>query len=144
MIGWGLNWLAHAAWLCGALYLWNSGGFEKVNFDSLSLSISVFQTVLAVFALIGFGYFKVVAERAAKATAAETAKSVATEAAADEARKVARETAERIVKAEMPAMVRREYLDQAETGAILGEGPMKADAQKALNSLDGDKADDPV
>lgn len=120
MVKWCVSIGLHAVWLAIFLYLWNTSGTVKVEMDTLSMSITVLQTVLAIFALVGFGYIAIIAERKAH----DTAKQVA----------------ENVVKSELPAMVRREIDELFSVGNVLDEvKTSKGKPQDVINSLDGDK-----
>ena len=84
------------------------------------MSITVLQTVLAIFALVGFGYIAIIAERKAH----DTAKQVA----------------ENMVKSELLALLRRELDEQRSVEKTLDEvQTSKGKPQDIIDSLDGDK-----
>lgn len=116
MVKWCIAIGLHAVWLFLFLYLWNTGGIGNLNYDSLSVSLSILQTSLVIFGFISFGYIAVMADRAAKETA--------------------RKAAEDMVKSELPALVKREMQELRDLTKVLGTQPDMP--QQAADSLDGD------
>lgn len=137
MFKWCVSIGLHALWFFAILYLWNTRGIENVKYDSLSASVSILQTILAILALVGFGYISVIAERRSE----QVATRVAHEAAEKAAKDVARIVSESMVKSELPALVRREIDELRSVGRLLDEvQTSEGKPQDVINSLDGDRA----
>lgn len=117
----------HAVWALVFLYLLNSNQVAPPDWDAMTFSLSMLQTSLVIFGLIGFGYVAIMAEKTASRTAADVAKDHA------------REAAKNVVKSELPAMLKRELQELGDLSKVLGAEPAAEGLPpEAARSLDGD------
>lgn len=116
MFKWAV-WLPHILWGGLFLYLYNHKGAWKLDYDTMSATMTSLQLVIVVGGILGFGYFAYISEK----KAAEVARQVAKDEAVPEARRATEEWLARFAPSEAQAETFKNAFDDGLVSRALAE-----------------------